>query len=66
MSKDIGNIDDQVGQGNFGEIINWLGKTSIRSENLHGKQFGEKVTGEELNSKYFSDYLEKYGEIYEI
>ena len=26
MSKDIGNIDDQVGQGNFGEIINWLGK----------------------------------------
>jgi len=68
MSKDIGNIDDQVGQGNFGEIINWLGK------NIHslGKTYTasnlvKKVTGEELNSKYFSDYLEKkYGEIYEI
>ena len=68
MSKDIGNIDDQVGQGNFGEIINWLGK------NIHslGKTYTasnlmKKVTGEELNSKHFSDYLEKkYGEVYEI
>ena len=43
MSKDIGNIDDQVGQGNFGEIINWLGK------NIHS--LGKTYTASNLVKK---------------
>lgn len=68
MSQDIGDIERQISLGHFDDIKNWLRK------NIHsaGKTYtaGElvkKVTGEELNSKYFSDYLEKkYGEIYKI
>lgn len=68
MSEDIGDIDRQISLGRFGDIKNWLRK------NIHsaGKTYtaGElvkKVTGEELNSRHFSDYLEtKYGEIYKI
>lgn len=68
MSDDIGDIERQISLGRFDDIKNWLRK------NIHsaGKTYtaGElvkKVTGEELNSRYFSEYLEKkYGEIYKI
>lgn len=68
MKKDIPNYDVEVKNGNFMIINNWL------KENIHkyGKLYTPselvvKVTGEELNPKYFLDYLnKKYGEIYNI
>ncbi len=68
MKKDIPTYDEEVENGNFTIIKEWL------RENIH--QFGSlytpselivKVTGEELNPKYFLEYLnKKYGEIYEL
>ena len=68
MKKDIPTYDEEVKNGNFTIIKEWL------RENIH--QFGSlytpselivKVTGEELNPKYFLEYLnKKYGEIYEL
>ncbi len=68
MRQDIPTYDEEVKNGNFAVIKDWL------RENIH--QFGSlytpselivKVTGEELNPKYFLEYLnKKYGEIYEI
>ncbi len=66
MKKDIPTYEEEVKNGNFMIITHWL------NENIH--KFGRlytpselilKVTGEELNPKYFLDYLnEKYSEIY--
>jgi len=68
MTKDIADVDDKISCGNFDAVINWLrknihsaGKTYTASELV------KKVTGEELNSKYFSTYLEeKYKKIYQL
>lgn len=68
MSNDIADIDGQISLGRFDDIKNWLrkniysaGKTYTASELI------KKVTGEEPNSRYFSDYLEKkYKKIYKI
>lgn len=68
MKKDISDYDDQVRKGNFDVVKKWL------NENIHkyGKLYTPselivKVTGEELNPKYFLDYLnKKYGEIYKL
>lgn len=68
MSKDIGDIDRQISLGRFGDIKNWLRK-NIHSvgKTYTASELAQKVTGEELNSRYFSEYLEKkYGEIYKI
>jgi len=68
MRQDIPTYDEEVKNGNFAVIKDWL------RENIH--QFGSlytpselivKVTGEELNPKYFLEYLnKKYGEIYDL
>jgi len=66
MKSGIGDLDDVIRTGKFGKILGWL------RENIH--QYGmvypadelcRRVTGENLNPDYFTDYLEKkYGEIY--
>lgn len=68
MKKDIPNYDEEVRNGNFSIIKKWL------KENIH--EYGSiftpaelvlKVTGEELNPKYFLEYLnKKYSEIYNL
>ena len=66
MKRDIPNIDQKISKGKFKEILLWLRK-NIHS---HGKTYRandlvKKVTGENLNCKYWNDYMEKkYGEIY--
>lgn len=68
MSDDTTDIDEQISQGRFEDIKKWLAENIY----LFGKIYtaGElvkKVTGEELNSRYFCDYLEKkYKNIYKI
>ena len=60
MAKDIPAIDKKIATGKFQEINKWLRK-NIHS---HGKTYKaddliKKVTGDSLNSKYFTQYLTK-------
>lgn len=61
-------LNDQMAQGKFGELLDWL------RENVHS--FGSKylpkelilrATGEPLTARYYVDYLSaKYGDIYAL
>jgi carboxypeptidase Taq len=68
MEKDIPNLYTQVSQGNFSDIHNWL-KENVHK---HGSVYKpaeliKKITGEELKSEYFINYLnKKYSEIYNL
>lgn len=66
MKKAIPDIDKQIAKGELHQIRSWLNKHI----HAHGKTYTaaalvKKVTGEDLNSRYFADYLtEKYSKIY--
>ncbi len=64
--KDLGNLDDAMSKGDFGDLLAWL------RENIHSRgstylprDLLEKVTGEPLNPSYLIGYLEtKYSALY--
>lgn len=68
MLKDVPDLYEKIKQGNLDDIHQWL------NENIH--KYGAiykpadliiRVTGEELNAKYFIEYLNnKYSDIYDI
>ena len=66
--KDILNLDKEISKGHFEHLREWLRKKI----HMHGKKYSaekliKKVTGETLNSSYFTKYLEdKYKEIYNL
>ncbi len=66
MKKEIPDINKKISSGDFQEIKEWLKKNI----HIHGKFYTassltKKVTGEDLNSKYFIDYLkEKYTNLF--
>lgn len=66
MKKDIKDAERKIAKGDFTPLLAWL-KEKIH---MHGKRYTasalvKQVTGEELTSAYFINYLkEKYGKIY--
>jgi len=66
--RDIEDFEDKFSRGQFGQFREWL-RENIH---IHGKLYSaneliKKVTGENLNSKYFIEYIKnKYSEIYNI
>ncbi len=66
--KQIRNLDLKISKGDFKDFGNWLKKNIF----IHGKFYSaggliREVTGEELTSKYFIDYLkEKYSKLYNL
>ncbi|MDD5463792.1 MAG: carboxypeptidase M32 [Candidatus Moranbacteria bacterium] len=66
--KDILNLEKEFSLGKFEHFREWL-RNKIH---IHGKTFSangliEEITGEQLNSKYFIDYItDKYKNIYEL
>lgn len=68
MKKEIPDISGKIANGQFREIKEWLNKNIY----IHGKAYKaeeliKKVTGENLNSKYFIEYLgNKYKDIYNL
>lgn len=58
----------QIAKGEFKEILAWLRKNiHAHGRTYSASQLVKKVTGEELNSRYFAEYLEKkYKDIYGI
>jgi carboxypeptidase Taq len=67
--KDIPDMDDKIKAGEFDEIRNWLTK-HVHSHGKRYKSLDELLlaeVGEELNAKYFLDYLaEKYVPLYKV
>jgi carboxypeptidase Taq len=66
--KDILNLEKEFASGNFQHFREWL----RNKVHIHGKTFSAnglmlEITGEQLNSKYFIEYLrEKYSKIYNL
>ncbi len=68
LEKDISDLDKQIAKGNFTPILVWLRKNiHLRGKTDTAAALVKKVTGEDLDPKYFATYLEKkYGEIYRL
>ncbi len=68
MKQEIKTYDEEVRNGNFQVIKEWLTDNIYKFGALYTpSELIVKVTGEELNPKYFLEYLnKKYGEIYEL
>ena len=66
MLKDIPNYYELIKSGNISPIINWLINNVHKPANMYNPpELMKKITGEEVNSKYFIDYLEKkYSKLY--
>lgn len=67
MKKDI-NIDKVLERGEMNRVREWLGEKIHRYGKLkETPEIIKEITGEELNPKYYIDYLkEKYSKIYGI
>jgi carboxypeptidase Taq len=61
-------FEKDVQKGELGKILEWLRKNIYQYGSLYfPKELCEKVTGEELNPKYFLQYIkEKYTKLYKI
>lgn len=68
LIKENSQAYKQIAKGEFKEILVWLRKNiHAHGRTYSASQLIKKVTGEELNSRYFAEYLEKkYKDIYGI
>ena len=60
LEKDIGLIDQFIEKNDYQTIINWLKKNvHCHGRSLNAMELVKKVSGDELSSKFFLDYLEQ-------
>lgn len=61
MKKEL-NLDTLINKGEFGTILSWLrDNIHVHGSSVWPNELVKKVTGEELNPKYFIEYIkEKY------
>ena len=67
-SYEIDNIEKKIVNGDFTELLGWL-RNNIHKhgERYDAKVLCERITGEELNFKYFMQYVtKKYSKIYNL
>ena len=67
-SLDIKDIDNKILDGNTTELLDWL-RNNIHKhgEKYDAKDLCKRITGEELNFKYFMEYVtKKYSDIYNL
>jgi len=66
INKDIRNLDDQIRQGNFNELLTWLrAKVHIHGHKYDPQDLVQKVTGSKITPEPYVRYLTtKYSEIY--
>ncbi|MFX1248896.1 MAG: carboxypeptidase M32 [Promethearchaeota archaeon] len=66
MAKEITDYKDLIRKGELKPIIDWLIENVHSSVNLYDPpELIKKITGEEINPKYFINYLEeKYSKLY--
>ena len=67
-SNEISNIESKIENGDTKELLNWLReKIHKHGQRYEAKDLCKKITGEELNFKYFMNYaINKYSKIYDI
>jgi carboxypeptidase Taq len=54
------NMDNHIASGNFAPVLSWLRKNIHQWGSIYRPDIlCKKVTGEELNPKYFGEYLKK-------
>ena len=65
-SRDIPDLQNQIEAGNTAQLLTWLRENIHRYGRMYdANELCRRVTGEELNFKYFMDYLkDKYGAVY--
>lgn len=68
MKRDIPDVFNQIEVGNFEPFNRWITDHVHRFSQLYAPaELIEKATGEQLNAKYYIDYLrEKYGALYDL
>ena len=68
LIKDIPDLWDNVEEGKFTKILDWLRINIHNKGKLHSAtDLAKEVTGESLNEDHFVNYIrEKYGKIYDI
>ena len=62
------DIDNKILDGNTTELLDWL-RNNIHKhgEKYDAKDLCKRITGEELNFKYFMEYVtKKYSDIYDL
>ena len=67
-SLDIKDIDSKIRNGDTTELLDWL-RNNIHKygEKYDAKDLCKRITGEELNFKYFMEYVtKKYSDIYNL
>jgi len=66
INKDIRNLDDQIRQGNFNELLTWLrAKVHVHGHKYDPQDLVQKVTGSKITPEPYVRYLTtKYSEIY--
>jgi len=66
MQKDLPERRNQITQGNFHNIKQWLKEKVYHYGNLYDPlELIKKITGEEINIKHYLTYLnEKYAQLY--
>lgn len=64
--QDLPDLEAQIGRGEFGGLKTWLNEhIHARGSRLTASELVQEVTGEKLNSAYFTDYLAaKFGALY--
>lgn len=68
MKKDLPELRGQIENGEFSSIKEWLESNVHRHGSVYKpEELIKKMTGEELNAKYFIEYLNaKYTKIYDL
>lgn len=68
MKKDYKNLYEDLKIGNFSKVHSWLNENVHKYGALYTpSELIKNITGEELNSKYFLEYLnDKYSKIYDL
>ena len=67
-SNEISNIESKIEKGDTKELLKWLReKIHNHGQRYDAKDLCKKITGEELNFKYFMNYaINKYSKIYNL
>jgi len=66
--KDLGDLDEQLAQGEFTNLKKWLNeKIHLYGQRYRAEKLAEVVTGKPLSHRPLMDYLKtKYGQLYGI
>jgi carboxypeptidase Taq len=68
IQRDIPNLDDQIREGQFGELLGWLrDKVHRHGAKFEPQELVQSITGSKIDPQPYVNYLnKKYSEIYNL